>query len=82
MCYGGLADPDLDWLAHNLLSWTSVLDCHVKKGDFGLEIEVVCFQGEKLPKLPSAAKLVVRPWNPQTDEPLLHVSSLKIPEMM
>lgn len=82
MCYGGLADPDLDWLAHNLLSWTSVLDCHVKKGEYGLEIEVVCFQGEKLPKLPSAAKLVVRPWNPQTDEPLLHVSSLKIPEMM
>lgn len=82
MCYGGLRDPDLDALAHHLMSWTSVLDCHVAKGPFGLEIEVVCFQGEKLPKLPTAAKLIVRPWNPQTDVPLLHASSLQIPEMM
>ena len=82
MCYGGLADPDLDALAHHLMSWTSVLDCHVKKGEYGLEIEVVIFKGEKLPKIPTAAKLVVRNWDPQTDEPLLHASSLKIPEMM
>lgn len=82
MCYGGLREPDLDALAHYLMSWTSVLDCHVAKGPFGLEIEIICFQGEKLPKLPSSAKLVVRPWNPQTDKPLLHASSLKIPEMM
>lgn len=82
MIYGGLKDPDLDALAHHLMSWTSVLDCHVKKGLCGLEIEVVCFQGEKLPKLPTAAKLIVRPWDPQTDEPLLHASSLKFPEMM
>ena len=34
-----------------------------------LEMEIVCFPGEKLPKLPSAAKLVVRPYNPKTDEP-------------
>ena len=54
----------------------------VKKGECGLEIEVVTFQGEKLPKLPSAAKLVIRSWDPQTDEPLLHASSLKIPAMM
>ena len=47
-----------------------------------MEIEVVTFQGEKLPKLPSAAKLVIRSWDPQTDEPLLHASSLKIPAMM
>lgn len=82
MCYGGLTDPDLDALAHNLMSWTSILDCHVKKGEFGLEIEIVCFQGEKLPKLPTAAKLVVRPWDPATDTPLYHASSLKILEMM
>ena len=82
MCYGGLADSDLDALAHHLMSWTSVLDCHVKKGECGLEIEVVCFQGEKLPKIPTAAKLVVRSWDPQNDEPLLHASSLKYPEMM
>ena len=82
MVYGGLRDPDLDSLAHELMSWTSVLDCHVKKGELGLEIEIVCFQGEKLPKLPTAARLVVRSWDPQTDQPMLHVSSLKIPEMM
>lgn len=82
MVYGGLKDPDLDSLAHDLMSWTSVLDCHVKKGEFGLEIEIICFQGEKLPKLPTSARLVVRPWDPQNDQPMLHVSSLKIPEMM
>lgn len=82
MCYGGLKDSDLDALAHHLMSWTSILDCHVKKGEFGLEIEIICFQGEKLPKLPTAAKLIVRPWDPAADTPLLHASSLKIPEMM
>ena len=82
MCYGGLRDSDLDALAHHLMSWTSILDCHVKKGEFGLEIEIICFQGEKLPKLPSAAKLIIRQWDPASDTPLLHASSLKIPEMM
>ena len=82
MCYGGLRDSDLDALAHHLMSWTSILDCHVKKGEFGLEIEIVCFQGEKLPKLPSAAKLIVRQWDPASDTPLLHASSLKILETM
>lgn len=82
MCYGGLLDPELDALAQYLMSWTSILDCHVKKGEFGLEMEIICFQGEKLPKLPSAAKLVVRPWDPGKDEPLFHASSLRIPEMM
>lgn len=82
LCYRGLADSDLESLAHHLMSWTSILDCHVKKGEFGLEIEIICFQGEKLPKLPTAAKLVVRPWDPAADTPLLHASSLKIPEMM
>ena len=82
MCYGGLMDSDLDALAHHLMSWTSVLDCHVKRSPLGLEIEVICFQGEKLPPLPTAARLVIRPWDPATDTPLLHASSLKIPEFM
>jgi len=82
MCYGGLRDSDLDALAHHLMSWTSILDCHVKKGEFGLELEVICFQGEKLPQLPTAARMVIRPWDPSTDTPLLHASSLKIPELM
>lgn len=82
MSYGGLSDPDLASLAHHLMRWTSILDCHVKRGAFGLEIDIVCFQGEKLPKLPSAARLNVRSWDPLKDMPMLHVSSLKIPEMM
>ena len=82
MCYGGLKDSHLDALAHHLMSWTSILDCHVKKGEFGLEIEIICFQGEQLPKLPTAAKLIIRPWDPASDVPLMHASSLKIPELM
>lgn len=82
MCYGGLMDSDLDALAQHLMSWTSILDCHVKRGNLGLELEIVCFQGEKLPQLPTTARLVIRPWDSQTDTPLLHASSLKIPEMM
>ena len=75
-------DSELDALANHLMSWTSILDCHVKKGEFGLEMEIITFQGEKLPQLPTAARLVVRPWDPQTDTPLLHASSLKVQEMM
>ena len=82
MAYGGLMDSDLDALAHHLMSWTSVLDCHVKKGEFGLELEIICFQGEQLPQLPTAARMIIRPWDPQKDTPLLHASSLKIPELM
>ena len=82
MCYGGLMDSELDALANHLMSWTSILDCHVKKGELGLEIEIICFEGEKLPQLPTAARLVIRPWDPATDTPLMHASSLKIPEMM
>lgn len=69
MTPGRTEDPDLVQLGQELQSWTSVLDCRLRKGESGLEIEIVCFPGEKLPKLPSAAKLVIRPWDPKTDEP-------------
>lgn len=82
MCYGGLMDSELDALANHLMSWTSILDCHVKRGDLGLELEIICFQGEKLPQLPTSARLVIRPWDPGSDTPLIHASSLKIPEMI
>lgn len=65
----GDLDPDLIQLGDSLQRWTSVLDCRLKKGESGLEIEIVCFPGEQLPKLPSAAKLVIRPWDPAVDEP-------------
>lgn len=65
---GGL-NSDLIQLGESLQRWTSVLDCRLKKGESGLEIEIVCFPGEQLPKLPSAAKLVIRPWDPAVDAP-------------
>lgn len=62
-------DQDLYVLGQELHKWTSILDCRLKKGESGLEVEIICFPGEKLPKLPSAAKLVLRPYSPKSDEP-------------
>ena len=67
---GDNVDQDLYILAQDLLKWTSILDCYLAKTECGLEMEIVCFPGEKLPKLTSAAKLVLRPYDPKTDEPL------------
>ena len=66
---GKSLDPDICELVLYLQSWTSILDCHLSKTEFGLKIEIIAFPGEKLPKLPSAAKLVIRPYDPKTDEP-------------
>lgn len=74
---GKTEDPALVELGQYLQSWTSILDCRVTKGESGLEIEIVCFPGEKLPKLPTAAKLVVRPFNPKNDEPFWYVPTMK-----
>lgn len=57
---------EMDYLMH----WGSVLDCSLYKGDSGLVMEIVCFKGEKLPVLPTCAKMVFRYWNPDTDIPL------------
>lgn len=62
-------DPELIALSNSINRWTSVLDCRVDRGEAGLEIEIVVFPGEKLPKLPSCAKLIIRPWDPETDAP-------------
>ena len=70
-------NADITELGQYLQSWTSILDCRIRRGACGLEIEIVCFQGEKLPKLPSAAKLVVRPWKPETDKPFTYPPILK-----
>lgn len=70
-------DQDLEEFRQYLQSWTSILDCRVERGANGLEIEIVCFMGEKLPKLPPAAMRIVRPWNPQYDEPFWYSSALK-----
>ena len=70
-------DYDLEEFRQYLQSWTSVLDCRVERSGNGLEIELVCFAGEKLPKLPPAAMRIVRPWNPKNDEPFWYAPTLK-----
>lgn len=69
MQLGSNVDPDLYKLSQELQRWTSVLDCRIAKTASGLDVEILCFPGEKLPKLPSAARLVVRSYAPKTDEP-------------
>ena len=54
-----------------LLSWSSILDCAFRKTPHGLELDVVCFPGEKLPVFPDCAKLMVRPWDPEKDRPMV-----------
>lgn len=67
---GTLLEPDIAQLSGHLHRWTSILDCRVTRGDYGLELEIVTFPGEKLPKLPSCARQVVRPWDPERECPL------------
>lgn len=76
MCPGNSEEKDLTELGQYLHSWTSVLDCSVKKGEYGLEMDLVVFPGEKLPKLPSVARQVIRPWNPKHDEPFPYVPAV------
>ena len=76
-------DNDLmrESLEEKLLTWSSVLDYLVEYTEFGAALELVVFPGESLPKLPSFAKLNVRPWNPQTDIPFcMRRYSANIPE--
>ena len=56
-------------LEERFLVWSSVLDYHAEKTEFGMALELVVFPGESLPKIPSAAKLRVRPWDPENDIP-------------
>ena len=78
--HGRNEPDDLAVLGQHLQSWTSVLDCRLAKGESGLEMELVCFPGEKLPQLPTAAKRIIRPWDPRTDEPFPYPPTLKNPE--
>lgn len=71
----------INQLEERLLSWSSVLDYRVEQTESGIHLELVVFPGEKLPKLPSCAKLIVRNWNPQEDIPFfIKDTYLKIPE--
>lgn len=80
-----LLNLDVDKRSYKALSdtgeqlhyWSSILDCRLERSECGLELEAVVFRGEKLPKFPSCAKLIIRPWNPDEDVPFDHHGVLK-----
>jgi hypothetical protein len=71
--HGKNIDEDVANLGQYLHSWTSILDCAIRKGPYGLEMELTVFPGEKLPELPSCAKQIIRPWNPEKDFPYMYI---------
>ena len=74
---GEASDLELDAITQSLINWTSVLDCRVRRSNYGVELELVVFPGEKLPKLPSAARQIVRPWDPDKDEPFYYTPGIE-----
>ena len=72
-----MGNEDLYQLAESLHYWSSILDCRVERTEYGMELELVVFPGEKLPQLPSVARQVVRPFNPEKDVPFAHHNILK-----
>lgn len=74
---GEASDLELDAITQSLINWTSVLDCRVRRSTYGVELELVVFPGEKLPKLPSAARQIVRPWDPDKDEPFYYTPGIE-----
>ena len=68
--YSGAEYVSLSVLERRLLTWSSVLDCRAKNTESGMELELVVFPDAQLPEIPSCAKLTLRPWNPEKDEPL------------
>ncbi len=78
---GRTHDPVLLELGAQIMSWSSVLDCRLRRGSCGLEMELMVFPGEKLPALPSAARLVIHPFDPKHDKPYPYDPSLFSPEI-
>ena len=70
-------DPTLSKLGESFHYWNSILDCKLFRSGYGLELELVVFPGEQLPKFPDCARLVVKAWNPESDEPFPHAYVLK-----
>lgn len=70
-------DSTLSKLGESFHYWSSILDCKLANTGYGLELEITVFPGEKLPKFPNCAKLVVKAFNPETDEPYPHSYVLK-----
>lgn len=74
-----LAQPEMNQLQRHLLHWSSVLDCRLIRGSYGLEIQVVAFPGIKLPEFPTCAKLDIQPWDPERHVPFYLAYDLKNP---
>lgn len=75
-------DFSRDYLDEKLLTWSSVLDYRVTYTESGINLEIVVFPGELLPKLPTCAKLTVRSWDAEHDIPfVIQDTYLKIPEI-
>lgn len=68
---------ELSELGESMHYWSSILDCRLERTEYGLELELIVFPGEKLPKLPTTAKQIIRPFNPELDEPFEHAEVLK-----
>ena len=62
-----------------LLTWSSILDYQAIQTKNGVDLQVVVFPGEKLPHLPSCAKLSLRSWEPEKDVPFFYQNVLSIP---
>ncbi len=67
--YSGSGDTTKRIWEERFLAWSSVLDYRARQTESGIDLELVVFPGECLPKLPSCAKLTVRPWEPERDVP-------------
>ena len=63
-------DTGVRELVRELRGWTTILDLELEHMGRGLSLEMITFPGEKLPKLPSFARLVVRNWDADRDTPL------------
>lgn len=60
---------ELEALQDRLLHWSSVIDCRLVKGTYGLEMQIVSIPGKKLPDFPTCAKLDMQPFDPERHIP-------------
>lgn len=63
------SDEKIGNLRQELRRWTTILDHKVENWGPGLSLELITFPGEKLPKMPSFGRLVVRNWDGDRDVP-------------
>ena len=70
-------DEDVFRMGESLHYWSSILDCRLERTEYGMELELVVFPGEKLPRLPTVARQILRPFDPEKDEPFEHQNVLR-----